>query len=125
MLKNKTIILAIVSFALGALIYNCSKVIFQEGNPWPQIKGIAQLTFGEQNIVKLDIEENKYITKSDSSEIIKSFMKDKGYDFAEQMGSGYLFKSQTGAGAVATHKYYSRYYSLWTITENSDSEGNL
>lgn len=39
--KNKAIIIAIISFALGALIYNYSKVIFQEGNPWPEIKAIS------------------------------------------------------------------------------------
>lgn len=51
-------------------------------------------------------------------------MKERGYDFTEQMGSGYLFKSQTGASAVATHRYYSRYYSLWTITENKSEAEN-
>ncbi|MFA6486569.1 MAG: hypothetical protein WCT40_04360 [Candidatus Magasanikbacteria bacterium] len=125
-LKNKTIILAIISFAFGALIYNYSAVIFQEGSPWPQVKGIARLTFGNKDIVKLDTGENKYITKSDNSEIIKSFMKEKGYDFTEQMVSGYLFKSQAGTSAVVTHKYYSRFYSLWTIAEHSnDSNNNL
>ncbi len=123
-LKNKAIIIAIISFALGALIYNYSAVIFQEGNPWPQIKGIAQLTFGNNDVVKLNIGQNKYITKSNNAEIIKSFMKEKGYDFTEQMGSGYLFESRTGTSAIATHRYYGRFYSLWTITENSNNPSN-
>ena len=79
---------------------------------------------GNKDVVKLDIGENKYITKSDNPEIIKSFMKEKGYDFTEQMGSGYFFKSPTGQSAVATHRYYSRYYSLWTITENNNDVNN-
>lgn len=120
--KNKAIIIAIISFALGALIYNYSPIVFQEGNPWPQIKGMAELTFGHEDIVKLDTAGNKYMTKSDRSEIIKSFMKSRGYDFTEQMGSGYFFKSPTGASAVVTHRYYSRYYSLWRITENLATE---
>jgi len=82
---------------------------------------IVQLNFGNKDVVKLDIGENKYITKSDNSEIIKSFMKDKGYDFTEQMGSGYFFKSLSETSAVAMHRYYSRYYSLWSITENLDA----
>lgn len=123
--RNKAIIIAIVSFALGALIYNCSRIIFQEGNPWPQIKGIVQLNFGHKDIVKLAGGENKYISRSNNPEIIKSFMKEKGYDFTEQMGSGYLFEKQTGTSAIAAHRYYSRYYSLWTITENgNDSNYN-
>lgn len=118
--KNKKVLLVIsfIVLLLGIFIIFYSPVIFQEGNPWPQIKGIIQLNFGNNDIVKLDIEKNKYITKSNNLEIIKSFMKEKGYDFTEQMGSGYFFKSQTGADAVVTHRYYSRYYSLWSITEN-------
>ncbi|MDD4996387.1 MAG: hypothetical protein PHW15_02890 [Patescibacteria group bacterium] len=118
--KNKEILLfiSLIVLILGIFAFFYSPIIFQEGNPWPQIKGIAQLSFGNKDVVKLDIGENKYITKSNNSEIIKSFMKDKGYDFTEQMGSGYLFKSSAGANAVAIHRYYSRYYSLWSITES-------
>jgi len=122
--KNKKVLLltSLIILALGVFIVFYSPVVFQEGNPWPQIKGITQLTFGNKEFVKLDIGENKYITKSNDPEIIKSFMKDKGYDFTEQMGSGYLFKSGAGANAVAVHRYYSRFYSLWTITENNNPE---
>ena len=126
--KNKKVLLitSLIILVLGIFIVFYSNVIFQEGNPWPQIKGISQLTFGDKDIVKLDIGENKYITKSNNPELIKSFMKEKGYNFTEQMGSGYLFKSSTGACAVVTHRYYSRYYSLWTISENkNDSDNNL
>ncbi|NCN07592.1 hypothetical protein GW933_02755 [Candidatus Falkowbacteria bacterium] len=124
--KNKKVLLliSVTILVLGIFMFFYSSVIFQEGNPWPQIKGISQLTFGNRDVVKLDIGENKYITKSGNLEIIKSFMKEKDYYFIEQMGSGYIFKSSTGASAVATHKYYSRYYSLWTIIENSNNANN-
>ncbi len=117
--KSKKIlfIISLIILVLGAFIIFYTPVIFQEGNPWPQIKGIAELTFCNKDVVKLDIGENKYITKSNNSELINSFMKEKNYDFTEQMGSAYLFKSDSGASAVATHRYYSRFYSLWTITE--------
>lgn len=118
--KNKIVLLIafLIISVLGVFMIFYSPVIFQEGNPWPQIKGIAQLNFGNKDVVKLDIGENKYITKSNNLEIIKSFMKDKGYEFTEQMGSGYLFKSNAETSAVAVHRYYSRFYSLWSITEN-------
>jgi len=112
---------AIVSFALGALIYNFSPIIFQEGNPWPQIKGIVQLKFSGKDIVLLSGSDNKFITESKNGTVIHDFMKDRGYDFTGQMGSGYFFKSQTGQTAIATHRYYSRYYSLWTVTENKNN----
>ena len=118
--KNKKILLIIslVILVLGVCVVFYSNVIFQEGNPWPQIKGVTQLNFGNKDVVKLDIGENKYITKSDNPEAIKSFMKEKGYDFTEQMGSSYIFKSSTGQSAVVAHRYYSRYYSLWIVNEN-------
>ena len=122
-LKNKIILLIffLIILVIGILVFY-SNVIFQEDNPWPQIKGIVQLNFGDKDVVKLSIGTNKYITKSDNPEIIKSFMKNKGYNFTEQMGSGYFFKSSDGKSAVATHRYYSRYYSLWSITENFASQ---
>jgi hypothetical protein len=118
--KNKKILLLVSTVILiaGVFLSLYSSIIFQEGNPWPQIKGIIQLNFGNEELVKLDITENKYITKSDKFEVIRSFMKSNGYDFTEQMGSGYLFKSDDGVNAVVVHRYYSRYYSLWSITEN-------
>jgi len=119
--KNIAIIIAIVSFALGALIYNYSKVIFQEGNPWPEIKGIAQLKFSGKDIVQLSGSDNKFMTESKNGTTIHDFMKDRGYEFTGQMGSVYFFESQAGQKAIATHKYYSRYYSLWTITENQNN----
>jgi hypothetical protein len=117
--KKIPIILIILVLLFGVSFFVYSPVIFQEGNPWPQIKGIAQLNFSNTDIVKLLNSDNKYMTKSkNGQEIIKSFMKDMGYEFIEQMGSGYFFKSQTGEGVDATHKYYSRFYSLWNITKN-------
>ncbi len=122
--KNKTIIIAIISFTLGALIYNYSLVIFQEGNPWPQIKGMVQLKFGDSDIVKLSGSDNRFMTESKNGTMIHDFMKTKGYEFTEQMGSGYFFKSTAGQTAIVTHRYYSRYYSLWTITEDIKNEEN-
>jgi hypothetical protein len=62
------------------------------------------------------------MTESKNGTTIHDFMKDRGYEFTGQMGSGYFFESATGQNAIATHKYYSRYYSLWTITENKNTD---
>jgi len=112
----------IAIFILAVLLYR--PVIFQEGNPWPQIKGIMQLKFSDADIVQLSGSDNKFMTESKNGMVIHDFMETKGYEFTGQMGSGYFFKSPTGQSAVATHKYYSRYYSLWTITENSNDTNN-
>jgi hypothetical protein len=126
--KNKKFLLvtALVILVIGIFAFMYSPIIFQEGNPWPQIKGIIQLKFSGVDIVQLSGLDNKFMTESKNGMVIHNFMKTKGYEFTEQMGSGYFFKSPTGQSAVATHRYYGRYYSLWTITENTnDSDNNL
>jgi len=124
--KNKKFLLVttLVVLVIGVFIFMYSPIIFQEGNPWPEIKGIIQLKFSGADIVQLSGSDNKFMTESKNGMMIHNFMKTKGYEFTEQMGSGYFFKSPTGQSAVATHKYYSRYYSLWTITENSNGSDN-
>ncbi|HPN81574.1 MAG TPA: hypothetical protein PK412_03465 [bacterium] len=123
--KKALLITSLIILVLGVLMVFYSNVIFQEGNPWPQIKGLAQLTFGNQDIVKLAGKENKYITKSNNQELIKSFMKDNGYDFTEQMGSGYFFQNDRGDRLVAVHKFYSRFYSIWTISETNNLKESI
>ena len=127
-LKNRKVLLliSVTILVLGIFMFFYSPVIFQEGNPWPQIKGIIQLKFGDADIVQLSGSDNKFMTESKNGMAIHDFMGTKGYEFTGQMGSGYFFKSPTGQSAVATHRYYSRYYSLWTITENNnDADNNL
>jgi hypothetical protein len=121
--KNKKILLiaSLAVLAIGFLAFMYSPVIFQEGNPWPEIKGIVQLKFSGKDIVQLSGSDNKFMTESKNGTMIHDFMKDRGYEFTGQMGSGYFFESATGQSAIATHKYYSRYYSLWTITENDNN----
>jgi len=121
--KNKKILLiaSLAVLVIGFLAFIYSPVIFQEGNPWPEIKGIVQLKFSGKEMVQLSGSDNKFMTESKNGTTIHDFMKDRGYEFIEQMGSGYFFESATGQKAIATHKYYSRYYSLWTITENDNN----
>jgi hypothetical protein len=114
----------IAIFILVVLLYR--PVIFQEGNPTPLAKGIIRLNFTQDKIIKLDVNGDRYLTKSNNGqEVINLYMNDKGYNFIEQMGSGYFFQSLTGESAVATRKHYSRFYSLWNITENiNNTESN-
>jgi len=120
MSKKFFLILIPIILVLCVFFFLYSPVIFQEGNPWPQIKGITQLNFSNTNMVKLSNPDNKYMTKSkNGQEVVKNFMKDKGYEFTEQMGSGYMFKSSSEKSAIVIHRYYSRFYSLWSITENT------
>lgn len=124
LIKNKKIllpILAIVSLIAGIFLSLYSSVIFQEGNPWSQIKGITQLTFGKSDIIKLSDSDNRYLTKSQGGPMtIEAFMKDRGYEYTDQMGSGYFYKSSDKT-IVLTRRQYSRFYTIWTIAENNNN----
>lgn len=109
-----------VFLALGLFVFFYAAVIFQEGNPWPQIKGIAQLTIGGVDMVVLSGAHNEYVTKSKGGDVvIDMFMKDRGYKYVEQMGSGYFYKSSDKT-TVLTRRQYSRFYTIWTIEEVGD-----
>jgi len=102
---------------LSLVFWLYAPVIFQEGNPCPLISGIWQLNFSQKDIVKLKIDGDRHMTKSrNGQKIITEIMKNRGYEFVEQMGSGYFFKSKGGESIVAVHRYYSKYYSLWSFS---------
>jgi len=126
--NNKKILLLVFAILLlvGAFLFLYSPVIFQEGNPWPQIKGIAQLTFSKTDMVKLSGSDNKYLTENQGGpRIVEAYMKDGGYEYIDQMGSGYFYKSSDKT-IVLIRRQYSRFYVIWTITKNSnDADNNL
>lgn len=120
-LKNKNILFIIFLLVLmiGFLVFMYLPVIFQEGNPWPEIKGITQLTFGKSNMVKLSGSDNRYITRSqDGSQVVDVFMTDKGYKYSNQMGSGYFYKLSDKT-VILTRRQYSRFYTIWTMTDGT------
>ncbi|MFA5024702.1 MAG: hypothetical protein WC523_07190 [Patescibacteria group bacterium] len=109
----------ITVFALVFLLYR--PVIFQEGNPAPLVRGIMRLSFTQDKIVKLDMAGDRYLTNSkNGQEVLVDLLKNQGYEFIEQMGSGYFFKDKNNNALLATHRYYSRFYSVWSliITKN-------
>lgn len=125
--KNKKIlfITSIAILAIGVLIFLYSPVIFQEGNPWPEIKGIAELVFSKSDMIKLSGSDNKYLTKSQGGpQTVETYMKNQGYEFTYQMGSGYFYKSPNGS-IVLTRRQYSWFYTLWTINRPSDVSGSI
>ena len=100
------------------LIGNNYKTIFQEGNPLPIFSAIIKATFTSQKIVTLKNSPEKYLTPSDhGKELIIQFMKEKGYTFIYQLGSGYIFKNEQGKGIAVTRKAFSRFFEIWHIPE--------
>ena len=91
-------------------------VIFQEGNPLPQLSGILQLTFGGKDMVALSAAGDRYLTRSkNGQQVIEKFMADKNYQLIDQLGSGYIFQTPDGKSAVTTRRQYSRFYIMWQL----------
>ncbi|MCF7795874.1 hypothetical protein K9M42_02170 [Patescibacteria group bacterium] len=124
--KNPIILISSFIVVFAFAFYYYSPVIFQEGNPLPYIKGILELNFSEKDIILLDSEDELYFTKSkNGKEILSEKLSDEGYQFLEQMGSGYFFKNENEEKLIATHKYYSRFYSIWKITKTKDIKESI
>lgn len=113
--KLKIIIFSIITIIIFIFSFY-SPVIFQEGNPLPLFKAIIKLNISSLDIVKLDFNGDKYLTKSrNSQDILENKLKNQGYYFVEQLGSGYLFKNNNSDALIITRKQYSRFYHIWTI----------
>lgn len=123
---KKKVVLIIISLAFilsGLFISLYSPVIFQEGNPWPQLKGAFQLSLTDKGMVA--IADNRYMTRSENGlEIIKKYLTEKGYRFVEQMGSGYFYQSGTQSVTVA-RRQYSRFYVIWTISKSDNINNSV
>jgi len=104
-------------FCLAFLYYK--PVIFQEGNPRPLLKAVWRLNFTSEKIVRLDLEDEVYLTKSKNGrEVLRDYLKAENYQFVDQMGSGYIFVNDK-TKLMAVHKYYSRFYSIWSLSRTT------
>ena len=114
MAKRTVKILTVLFLIFLAFFILYARVIFQEGNPLPQLSGIIRLNFGKDKIVKLSTPNESYLTKSKTGrdELLK-FMQEKNYRFVEQLGAGYVFETPAQERKIIVHRYYSRFYDLW------------
>lgn len=113
---KKALIIIVVLLTSFFLIYK--NTIFQEGNPLPVLSGILKLNFTSENIVPIAENNDKYITKnSNGRDSLVSLMAEKGYEFLDQMGSGYFFKKEGQPNVAIMHRYYSTYYDIWDVAD--------
>jgi len=124
--KRIFICLGTIVGALTLIFLLYTPVIFQEGNPTPLVKGIAQLNFNRNDIVQLNMEGDVYLSKSkNGQEALFASLNSQGYKFLEQMGAGYFFKNDGGDRLIATHRFYSRFYSIWNLTTTKDVKESI
>ncbi|MBN1585194.1 hypothetical protein JW899_02385 [Candidatus Uhrbacteria bacterium] len=105
-------IVSLAAFSYGRMLYR------QEGSLTPFLSGIVRLGLGGQNIVSVPGTDNRYMTRSrDGREVLVRMMGERGYEFTEQLGAGYLFRDADGKWIVVTRRCYSGLYDLWWVTE--------
>jgi hypothetical protein len=121
----------IILLALGSaiIISSFGSVLFQEGNPVPLIVSAVKLHLFDSEYVQFSKTENRsrYLSKNigDSRyDIVKEFMKSKGWLYEEQMGSGLIFVKDDNEAIVETRQY-SKYFIIWDVQQalfTSDSD---
>lgn len=123
-IKNKIITVIttiVVTFSiLGFIVGAYGNVIFQEGNPIPVISSIIKLEFTDVEFVQYSYAPDQYISEFQSGpdryKVVTDFMKEKGWAFKEQMGSGLIFENDGEQMVVGTRQYTKNYF-VWSIPE--------
>lgn len=117
--KFLLIVCIIIGVIFTTLFLLYSKVIFQEGNPWPEIKGIVKISLSNQKVVKIlesSEEGTWYMAKSSTGrEDFIKFMESNGFTLYDQMGAGYLFKTADQKTRTVIYRHYTRFYGIWKV----------
>lgn len=118
-IKKIVLILFVVVLAFGLIIIY--PVLFQEGNPLPILKGIAKLSFDEDEIVKISDNPQRYISKTDTGKSpIIDLMSQESWEFEDQMGSGYIFYKNGNRKNVSSVQYTKKYI-IWELPNETSS----
>lgn len=111
-MKKKFLI--ILLFILIVFILTMT-LISQERNPILLIKGIIELNTGNEEFIKLSENPIQYICKVEKGEEkLINFMKNDGWKFIEQNGSGYFFKKKDKSIIIKSSNFTKRYL-IWKI----------
>lgn len=112
--------LAVTFTLMGIILGVYGNVLFQEGNPIPVVSSILKLEFSEREYVKFSTSPTRYLSKfktsGDRYSIIKEYMKKKGWEFEEQMGSGFIFV-KNGEQTIISTRQYTKNYFIWSVPE--------
>lgn len=115
--KTVRILIAALLVVVLLWVFNLySPVIFQRGNPIPYLSAAMQIDT-DNRYVKVGVSGtcDIYITKrGDSGRLFYDIAYDRGFEFVEQMGSGYIFSDGTNRFTISS-EVYLRYFTVWTV----------
>ncbi len=114
MLKALAIILLILIIFLGILAI---PVLFQEENPIPVLVGIPKLVFSDEDIISIQDNPQKYLSKAENAtDNLSEILEEEGYVFKEQFGSTYLYK-KGNEDLFVSSVMYTRWFKIFTVQE--------
>jgi hypothetical protein len=118
----KKVIIAVLLFFLlffGLIGLRFGSVLTQEGNPIPYLIAISKYELSNNGYEEVleTTNEIKYVSEFEKKYplgMAKEFMKTKGWEFKEQMGSGLIFEKDKETITIETRQY-SKHYFIWDI----------
>lgn len=129
-IRKMAITLVIVSVIGSVLVVSSfGSALFQEGNPIPLMISAIKLHLSDSEFELFSKTEkrSKYLSESNGNShynVVKKYMKSKGWKFQEQMGSGLIF-TKNGEDAIVVVKQYSRNYFIWEIQQRFSNNKSL
>ncbi|XEC94057.1 hypothetical protein AB6A23_22365 [Paenibacillus tarimensis] len=114
-----TIALSVFIIVAGFIVFRFGNALSQEGNPVPILISISKLEFTNSDYEQFSEsdKEIRFVSENNGQfryNVVKEFMKKKGWDYKDQMGSGLIFEKDKQALIVETRQF-SRHYILWDI----------
>ncbi|GMK43713.1 hypothetical protein PghCCS26_08400 [Paenibacillus glycanilyticus] len=109
----------LAAMLIGFIVLRFGSALSQEGNPAPILSAIAKLEYSDESHMRFDATDkgSRYVSANsgqDRYEPVKAYMKQYGWSFKEQMGSGLMFE-RNGQSSVIETRLYSKHYYLWDI----------
>jgi hypothetical protein len=112
-------LIIVVLLPIGYIYLRFGSALTQEGNPIPYLSSIIKLELsnnGKEKVVDGQHEEryiSEFKVKYPYGIAIES-MKSLGWEFKEQMGSGFIFE-KNGQKAIVETRQYSKQYYIWDV----------
>lgn len=119
MKRKLLIVLILFVLILGLFILRYGSVLTQEGNPIPILTSIIKLELLNSDYMEFSTTNfgNRYVSENVGNsryDVVKKFMKEKGWDFKDQMGAGLVFEKNEDVITIGTRQY-SKHYFLWDV----------
>ncbi len=117
--KQLFIILLVFIIIAGYMILEFGSALFQEGNPVLILTAIGKLELSKSHYERFSKTNTgiRYVSKNTGDpryDVIKDLMKEKEWEYTEQIGAGLVFEKDGETIVVETSQYSKRYF-LWSI----------